>query len=271
MDTSINKMRNSFTRAGAAALMTILCGLTASAQNAVTAKTSPAPTPIDGKPNFNGIWQALNTASWDIQDHPGSLGVPPGFGVVEGNELPYLPEALETKKQNFASRKTADLAESQCYMPGVPRITYMPHPFKITQTASAIVFSYEFGHAMRIIHMEGKHPDPNEFPDTWMGDSRGHWEGNVLVVDVKNFNDQTWFDKAGNFHSDAMHIVERYSLSDPDHIGYEVTVEDPKVFSRPWKMSMPLYRRIEKNLRLLEYECVFYLQEQLYKDAPFKK
>lgn len=225
----------------------------------------------DGKPDFNGIWEALNSASWDIQDHGGQLGIPPGVGVVEGNEIPYQPWALEKKKKNFANRKTADLTEAKCYMPGIPRATYMPYPFQISQSPKAIAFSYEFGHALRIIHMDGQHPDPNGFLDTWMGDSRGHWEGDTLVVDVKNFNDQTWFDRAGNFHSEALHVVERYSLADANHIDYEVTIDDPKVFTKAWKMSMPLYRRMEKNATLLEYECVFYLQEELYKDAPFKK
>jgi hypothetical protein len=178
---------------------------------------------------------------------------------------------LAKKKENFANRKTADLTEANCFLPGVPRITYMPYPFQITQSAKAIAFSYEFAHALRVIHMEGQHPDPNSSLDTWLGDSRGRWEGDTLVVDSRNFNDQTWFDKAGNFHSDALHVVERYSLADAGHINYDVTIEDPKVFAKAWKMSMPLYRRMEKNAKLLEYECVFYLQEKRYKDAPFTK
>jgi hypothetical protein len=225
----------------------------------------------NGKPDFNGIWEALNTASWDIQAHSGQLDQPPGLGVVEGNEIPYQPWALAKRRENFENRKTDDLTEVKCYMPGVPRITYMPYPFQIAQSTKAMAFSYEFDHVLRVIHMDGEHPDPNTFIDTWMGDSRGHWEGDTLVVDLKNFNDQTWFDHAGNFHSDALHVVERYSLADADHMNYEVTIDDPKVFTRPWKMSMPLYRRIEKNSRLLEYECVFYTQEETYKNAPFKK
>jgi hypothetical protein len=243
------------------------------AQTPAAAKTSTASVHRlpNGKPDFNGIWQALNTASWDIQAHSGQLDQPPGSGVVEGNEIPYQPWALAKKKENFAKRKSDDLTESKCYMPGVPRITYMPYPFQIAQSSKAMAFSYEFDHVLRVIHMEGEHPDPNTFIDTWMGDSRGHWEGDTLVIDLKNFNDQTWFDHAGNFHSDALHVVERYSLADADHMNYEVTIDDPKVFTRPWKMTMPLYRRIEKNGRLLEYECVFYIQEETYKNAPFKK
>ena len=179
-----------------------------------------------------------------------------------------MPAAAAKKQENFANRATAD-PESQCFMPGVPRATYMPFPFEIVQSKDAIAIRYEYAHAVRIVFMDGsKHPEG--VPSTWMGDSRGRWDGDTLVVDVKNFNDQTWFDRAGNHHSDALHVVERYTLAGPDHILYEVTIEDPKVFSRPWKMSMPIYRRVEKNVKLLEYECVFYLQEEKYKNAPFK-
>ena len=221
------------------------------------------------KPDFSGVWQALNSAAWDIQDHAGQLGVPPGEGVVEGNEIPYQSWAAAKKQENFSKRATADPTEANCFLPGVPRATYMPYPFEIVQTPNKVAISYEFAHALRVIPLDGSaHPD--ELPDAWMGDSRGRWEGGTLVVDLKNFNDQTWFDHAGNFHSDALHVVERYSLRDPDHILYEATIEDPKVFTKPWKMSMPLYRRVERNARVLEYECVFYLQEQKFKNAPFR-
>ena len=222
------------------------------------------------KPDFSGVWQALNSAGWDIQDHSGQLGEPPGEGVVEGNEIPYQPWAAAKRKENFAKRATADPTDANCFLPGVPRATYMPYPFEIVQTPSKIAITYEFGHALRVIPLDGS-PHPDGLPDAWMGDSRGRWEGSTLVVDVKNFNDQTWFDHAGNFHSDALHVVERYALRDADHILYEATVEDPKVFTQPWKISMPLYRRLERNARVLEYECVFYLQEERFKNAPFKK
>jgi hypothetical protein len=221
-----------------------------------------------GKPDLNGIWQVLNAAAWDVQDHNGELGIPPGQGVVEGGEIPYRPEAQAKRQANRANRKTADPSEANCFLPGVPRATYMPYPFEIVQTADAIAIRYEFAHASRMIPIGGKHAEG--LPPTWMGDSRGHWEGDTLVVDVTNFNDETWFDHAGNFHSDALHVVERYTLTNADHIFYEVTIEDPKVFTRPWKMSMPLYRHVEKSQKLLEYECVFYLQEERYKNAPFK-
>jgi hypothetical protein len=223
----------------------------------------------DGKPDMNGVWQALNAAAWDIQDHSGQLGVPPGQGIVEGNEIPYQPWAAAKKKENFANRATADQTEANCFMPGVPRATYMPYPFQIVQTPKRLAITYEFAHALRDIPVDGS-PHPDGLPDAWMGDSRGRWDGDTLVVDVTNFNDQTWFDRAGNFHSDALHVVERYTLNDSDHIRYEATIEDPKVFTKSWKISMPLYRLVDKNAKLLEYECVFYLQEERYKNAPFK-
>jgi len=121
--------------------------------------------------------------------------------------------------------------------------------------------TYEFASAARVIRMNTTAESPVE---TWMGWSRGKWEGDTLVVDVTSFNDQTWFDRAGNFHSDALHVVERYTPISPDALRYDVTIEDPKVFTRPWKMSMPLYRRIEKNAQLLEYKCVAFVEELMY-------
>ncbi len=206
----------------------------------------------DGKPDLSGIWQVMNTAVWDIQDHNAQRGVPAGLGVVDGNELPYKPEAAARKKSNYANRATLD-PESKCYLPGVPRVTYMPFPFQIVQTASQVTMLYEYAHAVRNIFMNTPHIEGQLY--WWMGDSRGRWEGDTLVVDVTDFNDETWFDRAGNFHSDALHVVERYTLMEPDHISYEATIEDPKVFTRPWKMSMVLNRHKEKNFRLLEYEC----------------
>jgi hypothetical protein len=235
---------------------------------AASAAGQTLPRTAGGKPELNGIWQVLNTAAWDIQDHSGELGIPPGQGVVEGDEIPYRPEAMAKKKENEANRATADPSEANCFLPGVPRANYMPYPFEIVQSADTFAFRYEFAHASRLVPMGSPHADG--IPPAWMGDSRGHWEADTLVIDVTNFNDQTWFDHAGNFHSDALHVVERYTMTDPDHILYEVTIDDPKVFTRTWKMSMPLYRRVDKNPKLLEYECVFYLQEQRYKNAPFK-
>jgi len=229
-----------------------------------------APRTADGKANLNGIWQVLNTANWDLQEHAARAGLvivlgaegaaPAGPGVVEGDEIPYLPEAAAKKKANFDNRLTAD-PEIKCYLPGVPRATYMPYPFQIVQTPKYILMAYEYAGATRTIYMDNVPPDP---ADSWMGHSAGHWEGDTLVVDVTGMNDQTWFDRAGNFHSDALHVVERYTPLSPDALMYEATIEDPKVFSRPWKMSMPLYRRLEKNARIMEFRCVEFAEELLY-------
>jgi hypothetical protein len=235
----------------------LLSGVTWLSMNRVPIETAAAaadslPRTADGKPDMSGIWQVLNTAAWDIQDHQAMKGVPAGQGVVEGNELPYLPEALAKKNENFKNRLTLD-PETKCFQPGVPRIMYMPYPFQIVQTPNYIGLLFEYVHTTRHIRLNSEHP---EGPIEWaLGDTRARWDGDTLVTDVIHFNAETWFDRAGNFHSDAMHLVERFTMLDRDHITYEVTVEDPKVFSRPWKMSMPLYRRIEKNLQILDYEC----------------
>jgi hypothetical protein len=229
-----------------------------------------APRTADGKPDLNGIWQALNTANWDIQDHSAKQGpvialgaafsVPAGQGIVEGNEIPYRPEALAKKRENGENWMKLD-PEVKCYMPGIPRATYMPYPFQIVQTPTAVLFAYEFASASRVVQMNSKEEAP---VDSWMGWSRGRWEGETLVVEVTGNNDQTWFDRAGNHHSDAMRVVERYTATSPNTLNYEATIEDTKTFTRPWKMSFPLYRRIEKNAQLLEYKCVEFAEELLY-------
>jgi hypothetical protein len=228
---------------------------------AAQGQSAAVPRTADGKPDLSGIWQVLNTAAWDIQDHAASLGVPGGQGVVEGNEIPYQPSALARKRENYANRRTAD-PEAKCYEPGVPRATYMPYPFQIVQTPTFVAILYEYIHVTRHIYVDGTPHPKGPIDNWWMGDSRARWEGNTLVVDVIHFTDKTWFDRAGNFHSDALHVVERYTPTDRDHLLYEATIEDPKVFTRPWKMSMPLYRRQEPNVQLLDYECYTLLEEQ---------
>ena len=211
-----------------------------------------SPRTPDGTPDLQGVWQALSTAAWDIQDHPARPGVPAGQGVVEGNDIPYQSWAAAKKKENFDNRRTADPV-GKCYLPGVPRIMYMAFPFHIFQTQNSALILYEYVHAVRTIYIDRPHL-PGHI-DFWMGQSRGRWDGETLVVDSVDFNDQTWFDGAGNFHSDALHVVERFTRTGPDHIAYDVTIEDPKVFTRPWKMSLVLYRRQEKNAQILDYEC----------------
>jgi hypothetical protein len=238
----------------------------ANAQN----QTYKAPRTADGKPNLNGIWQAMNTANWDLQGHAAqagqvvSLGAtgaePPGIGVVEGGEIPYLPAAAQKKKENYANRLKLD-PEVKCYLPGVPRATYMPFPFQIVQTGKVVLISYEYDGAVRTIYMDNPGPAP---VDSWMGWSAGHWDGDTLVVDVTGFNDQTWFDRAGDFHSDMLHVVERFTPVSANVLNYEAIIEDPQVFSRAWKISMPLYKHLEKNAQLLEFKCVEFVEELLY-------
>jgi hypothetical protein len=211
------------------------------------------PRASDGKPDLSGIWQAVNSAAWNILPHSAEPGAPGGLGVVEGNEIPYTPAAAAKQRDNYANRAKLD-PETHCYLPGVPRVTYMGLPFQIVQTPAQMLMLYEFDHTVRNVFMNSPHPTGSI--QWWMGDSRGRWDGDTLVVDVLDFNDQTWFDRAGNHHSEALHVIERYTLVARDHINYEATIEDPKVFTRQWKMSMPLYRRLDRDMRLLDYECV---------------
>jgi hypothetical protein len=247
-------MRLAAPRPMTAAVLVVLASTSAGSQTPALSRTP------DGKPNLQGIWQVLNTAAWDLQDHSARLGVPAGQAVVEGNDIPYQPATLKQKQQNFANRATAD-PETKGFLPGVPRIMYTPLPFQIFQTPTHVAMTFEYAQAVRIIYTNGT-PHPRGPINWWLGDSRGRWEGDTLVVDVVHFTDQTWLDRAGNFHSDALHLVERYTMTGPDHINYEVAVEDPKVFTRPWKMSMLLYRRKEPNVRLLDYLPALLMDEE---------
>ena len=242
------------------------------AQARPPAAANQVPRTAEGRPDFSGFWQALNTAAWDLQDHASSfasfVGMPPGRGVVEGNEIPYKPEALEQKKQNFAQRGTEDPAFAKCMLPGVPRATYMPYPFEIIQNPNLIGVRYAFARAVRTIDLAGKSRAwLDGWPDFWMGDSRGKWDGDTLVVDVRKLDERTWFDHAGNYHSADLHVVERYSFIDRDHVQYEATIEDPNVFTRPWKISMPLYRILDRNAEIFEWDCRFDQESEKYKDA----
>jgi hypothetical protein len=243
-----------------------------------------APRAADGHPDLNGIWQALNEANFDLEPHnaraamalrPGphvpvpaapvlALGavgaVPPGTGIVEGGSIPYKPEALKKKLENQEHWLERD-PEIKCYLPGVPRAAYMPHPFQIFQSNSAIFIAYRYAGAARNIYL--KDPGPPEV-DSWMGQSVGRWEGETLVIDVTGFNGQAWLDRAGNFHSDKLRVTERYTRTGPDHLLYEATLDDPETFTRPWKISMPLYRRVEPDARLGEFKCVEFVEELLY-------
>ena len=235
----------------------------ASARQAVrTASAYNGPRTLDRKPDLNGIWQVLGSAHWNVEAHSASEGVPAGFSLVEGGTIPYQPWALAKRNENFQNRLMADPLR-KCYMPGVPRATYLPFPFEITQTPNHILIAYEFAHAARTIFLDGT-PHMEDL-DFWMGDARGKWEGDTLVVETVSLGDKTWFDQAGNFHSDALKVVERFTPIDATHINYEATIDDAKVFTRPWKLSMIVYRRLEKNLELLDYECAEHVYEKLFK------
>ena len=268
------------------ALLVTSIGMVCLLIQAVYVQTSESDIPRleDGRPNLNGIWQALNSANYDIERHLarpamelrdgphgplpsvallalGAVGaVPAGMGVVDGGTIPYTPEALTLKQENRANWLERD-PEIKCYLPGVPRATYMPFPFQIFHNSNAIFIAYEYAGATRDISLEALEPAQT---DSWMGQSSAHWEGDTLVVDVTGLNDQTWFDRSGSHHSNQLHVVERYTLLDADHIQYEATIEDPVVFTRPWTIRMPLYRRIENDAQLMDFKCVEFVEELLY-------
>jgi hypothetical protein len=262
-----------FFRTGALVGGALLCmGGVGQPQTTAVAKKAAAyraPRNAEGQPDLQGVWQARNTAYASVEDHSAALGIPGGRGVVvdpPGVMIPYLPDALKKRDANFAARATAD-PMSKCYLPGVPRVMYLPFPVQIFQTAGFVVIASEYAHTVRTVHLTGSHPDEIEF---WMGDSRGKYEGDTLVIDVTNQNANTWLDQSGNHHSEQLHVVERLRRTSPDVITYEATIEDPKVYSKPWKISMPLYRNPDKHAQLLEYECHVYAEDEAAAKAPKK-
>ena len=239
------------------------------ADTPATANRNIPRTP-DGKPDLNGIWQSLTTANWNLEPHAASQGAteelgaigasPPGIGVVKGGKIPYLPVALAQRTMNFSTRRTED-PEAKCFRPGVPRATYMPYPFQVFQTGSEVFIAYQFASATRTINMKDHIKAPF---DSWMGWSNGHWEGDTLVVEVTAQNGQAWLDRAGNYTSADVRVVERYTMDGPNLMLYEATIEDPAVFSQPWSVSLPLYRLVESGARLLEFKCVEFAEELMY-------
>jgi hypothetical protein len=224
---------------------------TAAQGPAVPRTASAIPRTADGKPNLQGIWQAGSRAAYGLEDHAASHLTPAGRSVVEGGTIPYQEAARKTRDQNFAERAKRDPL-NQCFLPGVPRIMYMELPFHIFQTPTHIGITFEWSQVFRLIYTNGT--KPVQGIQFWMGDSRGRWEGDTLVIDVTNFNDRTWFDAAGNFHSDALRVEERLTLVDANTIRYQATMTDPKVFTRPWTITLPLRRQTEMD-RVLEYQC----------------
>jgi hypothetical protein len=264
-------MRHRWNQSIRAVTATLAIALVAAASGAQPPLERPAR--IGGRPNFNGIWQALNTAYWNLESHPAEalnefwgLGaiaaIPAGTSVVRGGVIPYRPEALEKRKENRAKWPAAD-PEAKCYMLGVPRVTYHNFPFQIFQSEGDLLMVYPFAAANRIIHMT----DRSELPvDAWMGKSDGAWDGDVLVVTTKWQNGQSWLDRAGNHASNRLAVTERFTLVGPNHISYEATLDDPLTFTRPWTIEMPLYRLIDQQAQLLEHKCVPFADRLLYQD-----
>lgn len=237
-----------------------------------------------GKPDFTGVWQVLNTANNSLEAHGGraaqvmregpvvpvparelvALGavgaVPPSLGVVEGGDIPYQSWALKKRDENRNNWISAD-PEVRCYLPGIPRATYMPFPFQIVHNEDALFFSYEYAGAVRNVYLEDPGPAPI---DSWMGLSWARWEGDTLVIETTGQHDQTWFDRAGNHHSDVLKVTERFTRTSDHTIDYSATMEDEKVFTRPWTISMPLYRRVGRDDRILQFNCVEYVEEMMY-------
>mgnify|MGYP006083684841 FL=1 len=265
------KLLKTVTLLAAFSLLTVSCSQeNVEVSVGIDTSADPAVSPIEL--SLDGIWQAMGSASWNLEGHTASKtpvtrvlgalgGIPAGMSVVEGGVIPYLPAALEQRNANLESWNEKD-SVTKCYIPGIPRLTYMPFPLQIFQTESKIFMAYEFGGNSRTIHMD--RPGTSAPLPSWMGYSLGHWEGNTLVVDVSSQMAETWFDSAGNFHSGALHVEERYTPIDANHIEYEATITDPEVFSRSWKIKLPLYRRLEENVRLLEYKCVEFAEDLLY-------
>lgn len=257
------------------------------APKAKSAAAYKAPRGPDGKhPDLNGVWQAMNSAGWDIEPHAaraalqlrpgpyvpvpakavvalGAVGAAPGgLGIVDGGEIPYTPEAKKQRDANRADHLNLD-PEVKCYLPGVPRANYMHLPFQIFQSDKAMLIAYEYAGAVRNILFDDPGPPP---VDSWMGQSVARWEGDALVVTVTGMNDRTWFDRAGNFHSDQMTVVERWTPAGPGVLRYEATITDPNTFTRPWKLSLNLYKRLGEDARLNQFKCVEFVEELMYGD-----
>ena len=218
------------------------------------AQAAPIPRTADGKPDLSGIWQVLGEAEYDLEPHAGRRDAPPGPGVVDGGTIPYRPEALEQRQRNFEARGKDD-PRLKCFVLGVPRGVYYQAPFQIFQRPADLTLVHQFGNQVRTIHTDGSlHPE-EQHQELWLGDSRGHWEGDTLVVDVTDFNEETWLDRAGNYHSEELHVTERWKLIDANTIDYSATLEDPKVYSKPWTISVLLHRRRDKGFQLIEDYC----------------
>jgi hypothetical protein len=260
------------------AILTAALILSANALPVLAQDAARRPARMGTHPNFNGIWQALNSAYWNLEAHPAKalddfwgLGaiaaIPAGKSVIRGGgAIPYLPEALKQRDANRAIWPASD-PEAKCYMLGVPRATYHNMPFQIFQNAgqgdAEVTMVYPFAAAHRVIHFMDKTEAPI---DSWMGKSVGSWDKDVLTIVTTGQNEMTWLDRAGSHHSNQLKVTERFTLTDADHIRYEATLEDPMTYSRPWTIEMPLYRVVEQDAQLLEHKCVPFADKLLYSD-----
>jgi hypothetical protein len=264
-DSKKNVLKSRFYALLAAPLLVMLSIISVAAEGDLVPRTA------DEKPDFNGIWQAIGSAHWDIEPHAadfsplvelGAIGaIPAGLGIVEGGGIPYTSQARAKAQENRADWLSLDPVV-KCYMPGVPRATYLPFPFQIIQSPEHVVMAYEFASASRIVYMD--RPDFEAPILSWMGHSRGHFEGDSLVIDVTDQVPDTWLDHAGNHHSDALRVTERYTHMGPNTLMYEATLEDPNVYTEAWTMKFPLYRRLDENMQLLEFKCVEFTEELIY-------
>lgn len=238
----------------------------------------------NGKPDFNGVWQVMNRANFNLEPHGpqaamalragpvtpvpakevvalGAVGaVPAGLGVVQGGPIPYKRDARRQRDENKADWLQSD-PEIKCYLPGIPRATYMDYGFQIFQNSEALVFSYEYAGAVRNMALSDPGPAPI---DSWMGQSWMRWDGDSMLIETSGFNGQTWLDRAGNFHTDQLKVTERFTLVSAGVMEYEATLEDPNVYTRPWTIKMPVYRRVSPDDRLMKFNCVEFVEELMY-------
>ncbi len=249
----------------------VACAFAAALTNAVAVSHDTVPRAGDGKPDLNGIWQTMGSAHWNLEPHNaeagpivamGALGaIPGGLGVVEGGRIPYTPDALQKRAENKKNWLELDPLV-KCKLPGVPRATYLPFPFQIVQGPQKMLITYEFAGADRIVHFDK--PGTEAPVDSWMGYNLGRWEGDTLVIDVTGQMEDTWFDSAGNFHGPSMTVTERYTPQGANVLMYEATITDADTFTRPWKISLPIYRRLDQHMQLLDFKCVEFVEELLY-------
>ena len=243
----------------------LLCGAISSAAAQAPPATFRTPRTPLGQPNLQGIWQTMSTAHYNLEPHGASLGVPAGVGVIvdpPNGMIPYRPEALAQRNENFKNRAALD-PHAKCYKPGTPHMMYLPFPLQIIQTSTQVSVLSEYMHNSRNIFLTRSTHYPPDTVDLWNGDSVARWDGDTLVTDVANFNGQAWLDRAANFASEQLHVTEKLSLQDADTLRYEATVEDPKTYTRPWTIRVLLYRHKEPNFRILEYECHAYGENSL--------